>query len=208
MRAPEWRGTAQPPPEPPRSSRRRKSSSAATNSSAICLRGPRGIPLARRPEPVDARGTSTAIERGILRGRKLPNCLAVGQRRRPEPRPKLTPEEIQQQLNEAFGALGVGEVASRARSIAPPTSLIPVQGQRPRDRLAVAPPALRRAGQEPFQDRQERRAGSLAASFAKAGRVESGRCWMHGRASLGPKSPEGKTRRVRSRDGRGAAQVG
>jgi hypothetical protein len=88
----------------------------------------------------------------------------------PEPRiespgPSLSSEELQQHLNEHFRQFSP---AAWADPVSPPNS-IAVQGRQSRHRGAFAPSTLRRAGQEPVQDRQERRRGRVA-SFAKAGR--------------------------------------
>src|SRR5271166_4198111 len=115
---------------------------------------------------------------------------------RPEPpvesrRPKPTPEEIQQRLDQLFA-----EMASRP---APTPSR-----RRLRSLFRAGKPAT---GGTSHRQRCDARVKNLfrigkngvgvsRGPFCKAWAMENGRCWMHGGASTGPKSPVGRARVV------------
>jgi hypothetical protein len=150
----------------------------------------------------------------------------------PEPPRKLTPEELQQQLDEAFaGVLSNGGTLRtlpepRVESPRPPLSREEVQQQL---NEAFAPSECMKShpspGPSPRRLRSLFRAGNSATGrpsrrqrcdarvknvfrigkngvrvprglFCKGWAMENGRCWVHGGASTGPRTPEGKARVV------------
>ena len=201
VRAPEWRGIAQPPPEPPRELTSKEIQQRLNDLFGDMPSRP--APTPRPPSrPLHARGTSTAFERSIC-GPEVPNAWP-SVRPPPEPTPKLTPEEIQQRLNEAFGPWEwmkshplPGLSPRRRRSLLRTAA---------HDRGAIAPSALRRAGQEPVQDRQEWRQGFSRPLLQRLGDGERALLGAWRRFD-GSEDPRGQGAR-RRRDGRGAAQVG
>jgi hypothetical protein len=147
----------------------------------------------------------------------------------PEPPPKLTPEEIQQQLDKAFagGVLNGGAPRTRPepRVESPGPSLSPEEVQqrlnehfgnsRPLPGATLSPRRLRSlfrvgkpaTGGPSRRQRCDARVKNLfrigkngvrvsRGLFCKAWALENGRCWVHGGASTGPRSPDGKARVV------------
>ena len=114
--------------------------------------------------------------------------------RRPSRPPKLTPEEIQQQLNEAFGPWewmkshpSPGLSARRRRSLFR-VSKPATGGPSRRQRCDARVKNLFRIGKNGVR--------VTRGLFCKGWAMENGRCWVHGGASTGPRTPEGKARVV------------
>jgi hypothetical protein len=112
----------------------------------------------------------------------------------PEPPAKLTPEEIQRQLNEAFAPW------EWMKSHPAPT-------QSPRRLRWLSRVNKGASGGPSRRQRCDARVKNLIrigkngvkltrGPFCKAWAMENGRCWVHGGASTGPRTPEGKARVV------------
>ena len=150
----------------------------------------------------------------------------------PEPPPKLTPEEVQQRLSEAFA--GVVLNGGKPRTLpgrqveSPGPSFSPEELQQRLDEAFVASEWMKSHPSPRLSPRRLRslcRAGNPATAgpsrrqrcdawvknlfkiakngvrvtrgpFCKGWAMENGRCWVHGGASTGPRTPEGKARVV------------
>ena len=115
---------------------------------------------------------------------------------RPDPpvesrEPKRSPEELQRALNEAFAARP--KLAPSPRSVRSMLRSL---------RSGSAKPATGASGRQRCDARVknlfriENGVRVSRGAFCKGWAMENGRCWMHGGASTGPKSPEGKARVV------------
>jgi hypothetical protein len=113
--------------------------------------------------------------------------------------PDLSPEEIQQQLNDAFAA---HEWSKSLPRLTPSPRRVRSMLRSLRSR-----PAKPATGGPSRRQRCDARVKNLfkickngvrvsRGLFCKAWAMENGRCWMHGGASTGPKSPDGKARVV------------
>jgi hypothetical protein len=111
-----------------------------------------------------------------------------------EPAPERTPEEIQQYFNEAFAPYewmkaqpSRGPSPRRLRSLLRSLSARPAtDGPSRRQRCGARVKNLIRIGKTGVKVSR--------GPFCKAWAMENGRCWMHGGASTGPRTPEGKAR--------------
>ncbi len=110
-------------------------------------------------------------------------------------RPTPSPEEIQQQLNEAFAPRewmkshrAPGPSARRLRSLLRSAGTPATGGPSRRQRCDARVKNLFRIGKNGVKVSR----GPLCKAWA----MENGRCWMHGGASTGPKSLDGKARVV------------
>ena len=111
-----------------------------------------------------------------------------------EPPPKLTPEEIQQQLNEAFAPWEWMKshpspgLSRRRRRCLFRVSKPATGGPSRRQRCDARVKNLFRIGKNGVRVSR--------GLFCKGWAMENGRCWVHGGASTGPRTPEGKARVV------------
>jgi hypothetical protein len=155
---------------------------------------PKPTPAPRRPDPSPEelqQRLSEAFAGALSNGGTL--------RTQPEPRvesprPSFSPEEIQQQLNEAFAPSewmkshpSPCKSARRLRSLFRAGNSA-TGGPSRRQRCDARVKNLFRIGKNGVR--------VTRGPFCKAWAMEHGRCWMHGGASTGPKSPEGKARVV------------
>ena len=108
---------------------------------------------------------------------------------------QLTPEEIQQQLDEAFGPWD-GMKSHPSPSVPSPSSLRSFRvgkpatgGQSRRQRCDAQVKNLFRIGKNGVRV-------ATRGLFCKGWAMENGRCWVHGGASTGPGTSEGKGRVV------------
>jgi hypothetical protein len=107
------------------------------------------------------------------------------------PGPKLTPEEIQKRLNEHFGNF---------RPLPRPT----LSPRRLRSLFRVGNPATSGPSRRQCCDARVKNLFRIGKNgvrvspglFCKGWAMENGRCWVHGGASTGPRTPEGKARVV------------
>jgi hypothetical protein len=109
------------------------------------------------------------------------------------PLPAPSPEEIQQRLNEAFARYEwmrshPAPCPSRRRRSQFRASNPVTGGPSRRQRCDARVKNLIRIGKNGFKVSR--------GPFCKAWAMENGRCWMHGGASTGPRTPEGKARVV------------
>ena len=158
----------------------------------MCRLGPRRPRLYRRPDPSTPEELQQRLNEAFA-GMEVPNAWP-SVRPSPEPPRELTPGEIQQQLNEAFGPWewmkshpSPGLSSRRRRSlfrIIAPTAAGPSRRQRCDARVKN----LFRIGKNGVR--------VTRGVFCKGWAMENGRCWVHGGASTGPRTPEGKTRVV------------
>src|SRR5208283_3552829 len=125
-------------------------------------------------------------------------------RTRPDPpvegrRADLSPEEIQQQLNEAFAAHEWSKslprltpsprrLRSMLRSLRTRPAKPATGGRARRRRCDARVKNLFRIGKNGVRVSR--------GLFCKGWAMENGRCWVHGGASTGPRTPEGKARVV------------
>jgi hypothetical protein len=110
---------------------------------------------------------------------------------KPEPPAKLTPEEIQQQLNEAFAPWEWAKShpsPGRQRRIRSFRVTKPSGGPSRRQRCGARVKNLIRIGKNGVK--------LTRGFYCKGLAMENGRCWVHGGASTGPRTPEGKARVV------------
>jgi hypothetical protein len=134
-------------------------------------------------------------------GHLNPTAHWLESRLEPAPPPKLTPEEIQRALDEAFA------VTTSRPELAPSPRAIRNM-QRSLRRGSAKPAPWDRAGHGRARRRRcDARVKNLfkickngvrvsRGLFCRAWAMESGRCWVHGGASTGPRTPEGKARVV------------
>jgi hypothetical protein len=114
-----------------------------------------------------------------------------------EPPSKLTPDEVQRQLNEAFAPY---EWAKSHPGPGPsPRSLRFLQRAMTMGKRATGGPSRRQRCNARVKNLIRIGKHGVRVSrgpFCKAWAMENGRCWMHGGASTGPRTPEGKARVV------------
>jgi hypothetical protein len=105
----------------------------------------------------------------------------------PQPPPKLSPEEIQQYFNEAFAPwewLKSHPSPGRSRRLRSFRVNKPSGGPSRRQRCDARVKNLIRIGKNGVK--------LTRGPFCKAWAMESGRCWVHGGASTGRRTPEGR----------------
>jgi hypothetical protein len=193
VRAPEWRGITQPPPEPPPQLTPEEIQRQLGELFGDMPPRPARTPLARRPDPSTLEELQRRLNEAFA-GMAFPNNAWPSPKPPVEPPPELTPEEIQQQLSEAFGPWewmkshpSPGPSSRRLRSLFragnPATG-----GPSRRQRCDARVKNLFKTGKNGV-----RVSRSL---FCKGWAMENGRCWVHGGASTGPRTPDGKARVV------------
>ena len=191
VRAPEWRVVAQPPPEPPPKLTPEEIQQRCNELFGDTASRPEPTPPARRPEPSTPEEIQQRLNEAFA-GAEVPNAWPWAAPP-PEPRPKLAPEEIQQ-LNEAFAPW------EWTKSHPAPCP----SRRRRRCRFGASDPAT---GGPSRRQRCDARVKNLfrigkngvrvsRGLFCKGWAMENGRCWVHGGASTGPRTPEGKARVV------------
>jgi hypothetical protein len=107
------------------------------------------------------------------------------------PRPQLSPEELQQRLDELFGD-------------SPPRSAPTLSPRRLRSLFRVGNPGTVGPSRRERCDARVKNLFKIAKNgvrvtrgvFCKGWAMGNGRCWVHGGASTGPRTPEGKARVV------------
>ena len=108
----------------------------------------------------------------------------------PQPPRELTPEEIQQRCNELFGGVAPRSAPTlsprRRRSLFRVSK--PETGPSRRQRCDARVKNLFRIGKNGVRVSR--------GVFCKGWAMENGRCWVHGGASTGPRTPDGKARVV------------
>ena len=141
-------------------------------------------PTPRRPDPSTPEELQERLNEAFGTPRTLPP---------PEPPPKLTPEEIQRQLNDAFAPWewmkshpSPGLSARRRRSLFGVSE--PETGPSRRQRCDARVKNVFKIGKNGVRVSR--------GLFCKGWAMENGRCWVHGGASTGPRTPEGKARVV------------
>ena len=149
-------------------------------------------PSPRRPDPSTPEELQQRLSEAFA-GVAFPNAWPSS-RPPPEPNPKLSPEEIQQQLNETFARSewmkshpSPGLSARRRRSLFRAGNP-GIGGPSRRQRCDARVKNLFRIGKNGVR--------VTRGPFCKGWATENGRCWVHGGASTGPRTPEGKARVV------------
>jgi hypothetical protein len=188
VRAPEWRGIAQPPPEPTRKLTPEEIQQRCNERFGDMASRPDSASAPTRP--LYPRGTQQRLNEAFAD--MLPKSAPLP-KPPPEPSPKLTPEEVQQQLNEAFAPWewmksqpSPGLSARRLRSFRVGKS-------------ATGGPSRRRRCDARVKNHFRIGKNGVRVTrglFCKGWAMENGRCWVHGGASTGPRTPEGKARVV------------
>ena len=190
----EWRGIAQPsrataPKLTPEEIQQRCSELFGDMPSR-----PAPTPAPRRPEPSTPKEIQQRLEEAFAEVLNGAPQWRGSPKPPPEPPPKLTPEEIQQQLEEAFGpwewmkahpspSLSARRRRSLFRASNPTTG-----GPSRRQRCDARVKNLFRTGKNGVR--------VTRGLFCKGWAMENGRCWVHGGASTGPRTPDGKARVV------------
>jgi hypothetical protein len=191
VRAPEWRGIAQPPPEPPPKLTPEEIQQRLDELFGDMPSRPEPTPSPRRPDPSTPEELQQRLNEAFA-GAELRNAWP-SPKPPSEPPPELTPEEIQQQLNEAFvpwewlkshpsPSLSPCRLRSLFRASKPET------GPSRRQRCDARVKNLFRVGKNGVRVSR--------GPFCKGWAMKNGRCWLHGGASTGPRTPEGKARVV------------
>ena len=152
---------------------------------------PEPAPSPRRPDPSTPEKLQQRLNEAFA-GTEVPDAWP-SVRPPAEPPPKLTPEEVQRRLNEAFGPWewmkshpSPGLSARRRRSLFRVSK--PETGPSRRQRCDARVKNLFRIGKNGVR--------VTRGVFCKGWAMENGRCWVHGGASTGPRTPEGKARVV------------
>jgi len=149
---------------------------------------PEPTPTPRRPEPSTPEEIQQRLNEAFA-GAEVPNAWP-SVRPPSEPPPKLSPEEIQQQLSEAFApwewmkSHPSPALSRRRRRFLFRASNPATGGPARRERCDARVKNLFRVGKNGVRVSR--------GPFCKGWAMENGRCWVHGGASTGPTSPEGK----------------
>jgi hypothetical protein len=163
------------------------------------------IPLitGRRPMPTPEKLSPEEVQRQLDQhfGHLNPTAHWLEPRVEPAPPPKLTPEELQRALDEAFAGTN-----SRPKLTPSPRAVRSMMRSLRRGSAKPAPwdRVVRGRARRRRCDARVKNLSKICKNgvrvsrglFCKAWAMESGRCWVHGGASTGPKSPEGKARVV------------
>jgi hypothetical protein len=189
---PNWRGIPQPPPQPTRELTPEEIQQRCKEVFGNIASRPEPTPSPRRPDPSTPEELQQRLNEAFA-GVAIPNARPSPERPAEPPR-KLTPEEIQQQLKEAFAPW------ERLKSHSPPSR----SPRRLRSRFRVHQPATGGPSRRRRCDARVKNLFKIGKNgvsvsrglFCKAWAMENGRCWVHGGASTGPRTPEGKARVV------------
>ena len=190
-RAPEWRGIAQPSPEPPSQLAPEQIQERFNELFADMPSRPEPTPTPRRPDPSTPEELQQRLNEAFA-GVAFPTARPSSEQPAEPPR-ELTPEEIQQQLEEAFAPWewmkshpSPGLSARHRRSLFRISK--PETGPSRRRRCDARVKNLFKIGKNGVR--------VTRGLFCKGWAMENGRCWVHGGASTGPRTPEGKARVV------------
>ena len=193
VRAPEWRGIALPPLEPPAKLTPRELQQQLNELFGDMPSRPERVQSPRRPDPSTPEELQQRLNEAFA-GIAFPNNAWPSVRPPPEPPPQLTPQEIQQELNEAFGPWewmkshpSPGPARRRRRSL--------FRAIKP----ATSGPSLRQRCDARVKNHFRIGKNGVRVTrglFCKGWAMENGRCWVHGGASTGPRTAEGKARAV------------
>src|SRR5579871_1869723 len=192
VRVPEWREIARPPPVPTPELTPEEIQQRCNELFGDMPPRPAPTPSARRPEPSTPEELQERLTEAFA-GMACRSSWPPKPEPPPDPPPELTPEELQQQLNDAFGPWewlkthpSAGRSPRRLRSFRvgkPATG-----GPSRRQRCDAQVKNLFRIGKNGVP--------LTRGPLCKGGAMENGRCWLHGGASTGPRTPDGKARVV------------
>jgi hypothetical protein len=182
-----------PPPEPPPKLMLEEIQQRLNELFAGTPPRPRPTASPRRPDPSTPEELQQRLDEAFGRVRPAGGFTTPSPKPPPEPPRKLTPEELQHELNEAFAPWewmkshpSAGRPPRRLRSfrVGNPATGGPSRRQRCDARVKN----LFRIGKNGVR--------VTRGPFCKGWAMENGRCWVHGGASTGPRTPDGKARVV------------
>jgi hypothetical protein len=182
-----------PPPEPPPKLTPQEIQQQLNELFGNVPSRPRPTPSPRRPDPSTPEELQQHLDEAFGRVRPAGGFTKPPTETPPEPHRQLTHEEIQQQLNEAFAPWEwlkanppPGRSPRRLRSFRVGKHV--TDGPSRRLRCDARVKNLFRIGKNGVRISR--------GPFCKGWAMENGRCWLHGGASTGPRTPEGKARVV------------